>query len=287
MARKKAATFDPSEVRQCIDVFPPSNDLDRFAELARQEDPSNGIAGLSRAMCAGVILPPRIAVITAKKWQNSRTLKVAFLGGTSQQQEFTARTADRWSQHVNLTFQWGVTAAQSDLRITYVPSQGAYSYMGTDNLGIAKSQATMNLGWLDDAVVLHEFGHALGCIHEHQHPKSDIPWNKQAVYRYYGGPPNNWDRRTIDSNIFGAYSVESTQFSQYDPRSIMHYAIDKALLLDPSRAVGWNNELSASDTQFMASLYPKSVVPPPPPPGEVLYRRKTGTDGSELWIPVR
>ena len=50
----------------------------------------------------------------------------------------------------------------------------------------------MNYGWLtpesaqDEVrrVVLHEFGHALGLIHEHQNPKGGgIEWNRDAVQR--------------------------------------------------------------------------------------------------------
>jgi hypothetical protein len=39
--------------------------------------------------------------------------------------------------------------------------------------------------------VIHEFGHALGLIHEHQNPSGGIQWNKPVVCRYYEGPPNN------------------------------------------------------------------------------------------------
>ena len=47
----------------------------------------------------------------------------------------------------------------------------------------------MNLGWIDQnkkpsairQVILHEFGHALGAVHEHESPYSTIPWNKDKV----------------------------------------------------------------------------------------------------------
>jgi len=40
----------------------------------------------------------------------------------------------------------------------------------------------MNLGFVDRPTVLHEFGHALGLIHEHQSPfKGGFEWNKDEV----------------------------------------------------------------------------------------------------------
>jgi serralysin len=57
-------------------------------------------------------------------------------------------------------------------------------------------------------VVVHEFGHALGCIHEHQSPTEHLHWDKQAVYDEFTGPPNNWSEADIDSNILEKYSPE-------------------------------------------------------------------------------
>ena len=42
----------------------------------------------------------------------------------------------------------------------------------------------MNLGFVDRPTVLHEFGHALGLIHEHQSPfKGGFEWNREEVGR--------------------------------------------------------------------------------------------------------
>jgi hypothetical protein len=56
--------------------------------------------------------------------------------------------------------------------------------------------------------VLHEFGHALGLIHEHQNPVGGIQWNKPAVYADLGGPPNFWGKATVDNNMFATYAKD-------------------------------------------------------------------------------
>ena len=40
----------------------------------------------------------------------------------------------------------------------------------------------MNLGFIDRGTILHEFGHALGLIHEHQSPASGgFEWDREEV----------------------------------------------------------------------------------------------------------
>lgn len=62
------------------------------------------------------------------------------------------------------------------IRITFDPSAGNWSALGSLAQNVATAQATMNLGWIFDSVdehpfekgvMLHEFGHALGLVHEY------------------------------------------------------------------------------------------------------------------------
>ena len=121
----------------------------------------------------------------------------------------------------------------------------------------------MNFGWLtanstDDElrrVVLHEFGHALGLIHEHQNPNRAIKWNRAAVIADLSGPPNNWDEATIDNNMFKKYDSASLTSTPTDATSIMMYPIPAAWTLDGFSA-GLNSGLSGIDKEFIRLAYP-------------------------------
>ncbi len=207
----------------------------------------------------------RGAVITNAKWNPGQTLRVRFLDGDPIVQQKIAAVAQQWSQYANIRLEFG-NDPNAEIRISCQPG-GSWSYIGTGALGVDQSKPTMNYGWLTpessdedySSVVLHEFGHALGCIHEHQHPEAGIPWNQDAVYRYYMGPPNNWSKEQVDHNLFELYSRDVTQFSQFDTHSIMHYSVPKELTLNGFE-VGWNTHLSETDKAFMAAIYPGAAT---------------------------
>ena len=100
-------------------------------------------------------------------------------------------------------------------------------------------------------MVLHEFGHALGCVHEHESPAVEIKWNKPAVYRDLGGPPNNWDKATVDSNVFHKYSASQTKYTVFDPDSIMLYSFPASWTLD-GKSYKENEKLSVLDKKSIA-----------------------------------
>lgn len=213
------------------------------------------------------IQPYEMASVTGKKWQCGRQIKIYFMSGKQFVKDKVIKYAQQWEKYADIHLVFTDNQQESDIRIDF-ETGGSWSYIGTDALSIAKNEKTMNLGWLDEKteeveysrVVLHEFGHMLGCIHEHQNPSSDIPWNVDAVYKYFGGPPNNWSRKDIDRNLFQKYNRDLTQFTSFDSRSIMVYSIDKALLSNPSFEVPWNPTLSDTDKRFIGQMYPSVPV---------------------------
>ena len=194
-----------------------------------------------------------------KRWMNGSTLRVRFLGGTPLQQATAKEQALWWTVFANLQFDFN-NAQDAEIRIAFDPNDGAWSYIGTDNRGIALNQPTMNLGFLDGGTAAHEFGHAIGLAHEHQNPAGGMDWNEATVIKSLSGPPNNWDVVKIRHNVLDKYRVDQIQGTAFDPDSIMLYFFPGDWV---KSGVGThaNNVLSAVDKAYIASAqaYPRTA----------------------------
>jgi serralysin len=248
----------------CLDKRVALIDALKAAELAIEENPDNAPSGKVDAVHKPGVNPNYEmfgAVLTGKKWKPGRTLKVRHLDGDPAIHAKVELYAKQWEKHANIKFAF-VENGDADIRISYHLDNRSWSYIGTDAFTISADQETMHYGWLrsdtDDTeirrVVVHEFGHAIGMIHEQSQPMNTIKWDKAAVYRHY--EQLGWSKAQVDSNVFEQYSKEITQFSHYDTESIMHYPVPKEFTTD-GNAVGWNTELSEMDKAFIAEIYPR------------------------------
>ena len=201
-----------------------------------------------------------------KAWPNGSRLTVSFEGGTATEQATALEQAKWWEQSCNISFDFGNHLA-ADIRITFDPSLGAWSYVGTDCKSIPADEATMNLGFLDGGTAGHEFGHAIGLAHEHSNPAGGILWNEPVVIAALAQPPNRWDEAKVRHNVFRKYEVDQIKGTQFDPDSIMLYAFPASWTLN-GVATHSNDVLSSLDKAFVAgeSMYPRSgpVVPDAP-----------------------
>lgn len=191
-----------------------------------------------------------------KQWPNGSNIRTRFLEGTQQQQDMVRSIADEWTHHANLTFEF-TNDPTAEVRVTFDPSDGAWSYVGTDNLNIPLHAATLNLGWQDDGVILHEFGHMIGLSHEHSNPDGGIQWNEAAVIADLSGPPNFWDEATIRHNVLRKYQADQIHGTQFDEDSIMLYAFPNEWTIGDFETHE-NEKLSDLDQAFVASeqMYP-------------------------------
>ncbi|WP_295770578.1 M12 family metallopeptidase [uncultured Mucilaginibacter sp.] len=202
--------------------------------------------------------------VRGNKWPVGATLKVYFINGSSYLRGKVMEYARYWSRHANIRFVKTNNKAQSDIRVGFKINgdKGSWSYIGS-YANQLKGKQTMNYGWFNRQTeerelrrtIVHEFGHAIGLGHEQSNPDADINWNKPAVYEYYMGPPNNWTREQVNSNVFFKYRKKDVRNTTWDKESIMQYPIDAAFTRD-GLEIGFNRNLSDKDKAFIAKIYP-------------------------------
>ena len=250
---------DTTDIKICTVKYLPAELQAQAEAVAIQENPLNAPQPLTTSDKNARFL----ALPIGNKWATGRTLRVKILNGSPFIQQKIRDFGSQWTSYGNINFNF-VSSGDAELRINVDASGGSWSYVGTDNLLIPQNEATMNFGWFTDStddgefsrVIVHEFGHAIGCAHEHQSPTAEgIPWNRPAVYEYYQRT-QGWSREDVDNNIFNLYAASSTQFSAFDPLSIMLYAIPAELTTN-GFSTGWNTVLSDTDKSFIGVAYPR------------------------------
>jgi len=229
--------------RLCFDRILP-RDLRRFQRTTR------GPGGASRAIA-----------VKKSVWVNGSTITIGFRGATQEQVDMVQQIAPTWTEYANLEFDF-TDDPRAKIRVTFDEDDGAWSYLGTDNLDIPLHAATLNLGWQDRGVILHEFGHMIGLAHEHQNPEGGIEWNEAAVIDDLSGPPNYWDEPTIRHNVLRKYAADHIHGTAFDQNSIMLYEFpdDWTSNRGPTHD---NDRLSQVDKDFVrsAEMYPGRQSP--------------------------
>lgn len=229
-------------------------------------------------------LPPSIkelvssSVVKKSRIWNEGVLKVSFKGGDSKLHKAIAETASTWTKYGDITFDFGYNPFDgtfrkwtrrdsSHIRVGF-SLPGNWSLIGNQSIdwrAIPKGYVSLNLHEFDKELpwdwketVLHEFGHALGFMHEHQSPEIDCDFDWPKVYKELAKKPNEWSKQQVDHNMRKLTQSDLIS-SRFDKRSIMLYSFPPWMYKTGKKSECYtepNIKLSAQDKKKMNEIYP-------------------------------
>lgn len=262
-ARAEPAQKPGERFVACGELHPEEHEIDAIldvlAEEYNQEEPLSGdeAAALRIDKDWGRWDPRRL------KYNEDIPLKVGFTSYHPIMNKVVEDAAKEWSSHMDL----GISFDENDVDILVEhDAVGNSSRLGVASRYFAqRGVPSLKLQDFSDSsddlkfgVTLHELGHALGLVHEHQHPESGIKFNEEEVYDYFKDK-YDWKRSTTKKSVLDQYGTSGRYAvgarTEFDSHSIMMYELPAGLLENPDDALFMNLSLSELDKQLIDNIY--------------------------------
>jgi hypothetical protein len=205
-----------------------------------------------------------------KYWSPGKTLKILVYRYNEHSFEAVKNGANKWKPYVNLNFEfveidedeiYNSDEFLGDIRISFSPhfDDGGGSKLGTDAITGSPHDSSMQLGTnfsstYFEFTVIHEFGHALGLHHEHQHPDAEIPWDREKAYAHFAATAG-FSKAEVDANVFPLARIAGRTYNPYDRHSVMHYQVLNELTVGDWHQPA-NLHISKGDIAAIRGIYP-------------------------------
>ena len=228
-------------------------------------------------------------VATDAQEKFSLILTIEFLDGWTFRDErnLVEEAVRDWTSETNIVPLF-VSSDKSDIRVKFDDTKTGDWHVKTENVGAPlgdrnthwnSNEYTMYLATdFSYATALHEFGHALGLVHEHLNPKfleyfkwrgdTKLPeFGTTQFYKKIGDSTGLSSNTDIYHNIFAIREVDEER-SSFDMASVMTYYISKEFLevlpntppwieaaFENNRGIPDNAKLSEGDREFIVQCY--------------------------------
>ena len=228
-------------------------------------------------------------VATDAQEKFSLILTIEFLDGWTFRDErnLVEKAVRDWTSKSNIVPLF-VSNGKSDIRVKFDDIKTGEWHVKTENVGAPlgdrnthwnSNEYTMYLATdFSYATALHEFGHALGLVHEHLNPKflEYFKWREDTKLPEFGttqfykkiGDSTGFSSNTdIYHNLFAIREVDEER-SSFDMASVMTYYISKEFLeilpntppgieaaFENNRGIPDNAKLSKGDREFIVQCY--------------------------------
>lgn len=199
----------------------------------------------------------------ANKWNPGDSIGVSFVNGSEKLLQRVEEVIKIWEQYANIHFDFSST--DPIIKIKFESSSND-SKIGTEYLNFKDKNVNMNFALLNPnssdedvhKIILHEFGHALGLVHEHFNPVCLECFDVNAVMNHFKKNVG-LNEADIKNNVLRKYVVNQFMFSEFDPHSIMIYDIPSSCMKD-GRSFKQPFELSDIDKKFISEIYPNIKI---------------------------
>lgn len=173
-----------------------------------------------------------------------------YLSGNGIQQRKVDEVMEYWTYYSNLSFKKVDSGGHLRISLNDSDVRGSWSYLGTRCLRVLETSPTMNIQGISSTssrlsntermAILHESGHALGFLHEHQSParSGKLTFNEckyqaplvlcpfarplhAVVYEYFRIMEGWSDKVTRDNVTQVVEEREIDNYTEFDTKSIM------------------------------------------------------------------